>query len=148
MKRSFLVVLVLMIVFSTFLTGCGIAQQQSEGPYKVAFVYIGPPGDLGWTYEHDSGRQMLESEFGENIETTYIENVEEGPDSARVMRQYAQEGYDMIFATSYGYMDFMYEVAEEFPEVYFEHCSGEKTRDNMAILKNNTEVLEKVTNQL
>ena len=132
MKRSLLTALVLMIVFSTFLVGCGAVQQQSEGAYKVAFVYIGPPGDLGWTYEHDTGRQMLEAEFGENIETTYIENVEEGPDSARVMRQYAQEGYDMIFATSFGYMDHMFEVAEEFPEVYFEHCSGFKNRDNMA----------------
>ncbi len=133
MKRSFLIMLVLMMVFSGFLTACGDTQQkQSEGPYKVAFVYIGPPGDLGWTYEHDRGRKMLETEFGENIETTYIENVEEGPDSARVMRQYAQEGYDMIFATSFGYMDHMFEVAEEFPEVSFEHCSGFKTLDNMA----------------
>ncbi|MDF1512334.1 MAG: BMP family ABC transporter substrate-binding protein [Anaerolineae bacterium] len=132
MKRSMRVTLVLLIVFSAFLAGCGGVQQTSEGPYKVAFVYIGPPGDLGWTYEHDRGRQMLESEFGDKIEATYIENVEEGPDSARVMRQYAQEGYDMVFATSFGYMDHMFEVAEEFPEVLFEHCSGFKTLDNMA----------------
>ena len=132
MKRSFIALLVVMMVFSALLAGCGSAQQQSEGPFKVAFVYIGPPGDLGWTYEHDRGREMLVTEFGDDIETTYIENVEEGPDSARVMRQYAQEGYDMIFATSFGYMDHMFEVAEEFPEVYFEHCSGFKSRDNMA----------------
>ncbi|TFG67630.1 MAG: BMP family ABC transporter substrate-binding protein [Anaerolineales bacterium] len=133
MKRSFLIMLVLVVVFSGFLVGCSPAQpKQSEGPYKVAFVYIGPPGDLGWTFEHDRGRKMLEAEFGENIEATYIENVEEGPDSARVMRQYAQEGYDMIYATSFGYMDHMFEVAEEFPEVLFEHCSGFKTLDNMS----------------
>lgn len=133
MKKSFVLTLVIIIVFSGFLTACGSGQtKQSEGPYKVAFVYIGPPGDLGWTYEHDRGRKMLEAELGDAIETAYIENVEEGPDSARVMRQYAQEGYDMIFATSFGYMDHMYEVAEEFPEVLFEHCSGFRTLDNMA----------------
>jgi basic membrane protein A len=132
MRRSLLIGLVGMLLFSTFLAGCAGAQQQSEGPFKVAFVYIGPPGDLGWTYEHDRGRKMLETEFGDSIEAAYIENVEEGPDSARVMRQYAQEGYDMIFATSFGYMDHMFEVAEEFPEVLFEHCSGFKSRDNMA----------------
>jgi basic membrane protein A len=88
-KKGFLVTLVLVIVFSGFLTACGSAQQkQSEGPYKVAFVYIGPPGDLGWSYEHDRGRKMLEAEFGENIETAYIESVEEGPDSLRSSRTF------------------------------------------------------------
>jgi basic membrane protein A len=75
---------------------------------------------------------MLESEFGDRIETKYIENVPEGPDAARVIRQYAQQGYDMIFATSFGYMDGMFEVAQEFPDIYFEHCSGYKTADNMS----------------
>jgi len=103
-----------------------------EEPFKVAFVYIGIPGDLGWTYEHDRGRKMVEEEFGDMVETTYIENVPEGPDAARIIRQYAQKGYNMIFATSFGYMDPMYEVAQEFPDVYFEHCSGYKTADNMA----------------
>jgi len=108
-----------------------VAEEPTE-PFRIAFVYIGPPGDLGWTFEHDRGRLMLEEEFGDLIETTYIENVEEGPDSARIMRDYAQQGYDMIFATSFGYMDHMAEVAAEFPDVIFEHCSGYKTADNMA----------------
>jgi basic membrane protein A len=120
------------MIASVALTGCGAGEEEATGPFKVAYVYIGPPGDLGWTYEHDRGRKEVEAEFGDDIETTYIENVEEGPDSARVIRQYAQEGYDMVFATSFGYMDHMYEVAEEFPNVLFEHCSGFKTRDNMA----------------
>lgn len=136
MKRSLSITLALLIVISMILAACARAEEpqppDEETPFRVAFVYIGPPGDLGWTYEHDRGRRMLEQEFGDRVETTYIENVAEGPDAARVMRQYAQEGYDMIFATSFGYMDPMYEVAEEFPNVIFEHCSGFKTRDNMA----------------
>jgi len=101
-------------------------------PVKAAFVYIGPPGDLGWTYEHDRGRLMLEDELGEAVETTYIEDVPEGPDATRVIRQYAQEGWDVIFTTSFGYMEPTHEVAEEFPDVIFEHCSGFMTRENMA----------------
>jgi basic membrane protein A len=133
MKRGLWITVTLLTLLSLALTACGGGGGgQADEPFKIAFVYIGPPGDLGWTYEHDRGRKMLEEELGEQIETTYIENVEEGPDSARVMRQYAQEGYDMIFATSFGYMDYMYEVAEEFPDVLFEHCSGFKTLDNMA----------------
>ena len=101
-------------------------------PVRAAFVYISPPGDLGWTYEHDRGRLMLEDELGDLVETTYIEDVGEGPDALRVIRQYAQEGYDVIFTTSFGYMEPTYEVAEEFPDVRFEHCSGYMTRENMS----------------
>ena len=131
MKNRVLAVVALALVMSMALTACGTGAKESEGPFKVAFVYIGPPGDLGWTYEHDRGRKAVETEFGDDVETAYIESVEEGPDAARVIRQYAQEGYDMIFATSFGYMDPMFEVAEEFPDVIFEHCSGYKTLDNM-----------------
>ncbi len=108
------------------------AEPSAEEPFKAAFVYIGPPGDLGWTYEHDQGRKLLEEEYGDKLETAYIENVPEGPDAARIIRQYAQQGFDMIFATSFGYMDPMFEVASEFPDVYFEHCSGYKTAENMS----------------
>ena len=132
MKRTVLVGLILATLMTTLLTGCGGAQgKKTDEPFKVAFVYIGAPGDLGWTFEHERARKELQQELGDAIETTYIEDVPEGPDSARVMRQYAQEGYDMIFATSYGYMDHMVEVAQEFPDVIFEHCSGYKTLDNM-----------------
>ncbi len=131
MRRRVMFLVAMVLVVTMALTACGGGARRSEGPFKVAFVYIGPPGDLGWTYEHDRGRKEVEAEFGDQIETAYIENVEEGPDAARVIRQYAQEGYDMIFATSFGYMDPMYEVAEEFPDVIFEHCSGFKTLDNM-----------------
>ncbi len=127
--------LALLIVVALFLPACtepATPEPEEEvGPFQVAFVYIGPPGDLGWTYEHDQARKVLEEQV-EQVETVYAENVPESPDAARIIRQYAQEGYDMIFATSFGYMDYMYEVAEEFPNVYFEHCSGYRTRENMS----------------
>jgi basic membrane protein A len=99
---------------------------------KAAFIYIGPPGDVGWSYEHERGRRMLEEELGEDVETTYIEDVPEGPGAKRVIQQYAQEGYDVVFATSFGYMDSTVEVAEAFPEVVFEQCFGSKARKNAA----------------
>ncbi len=136
MKKALTVLLVFMLSFSLFAGGQqeGAAESTEGGdePFKVAFVYIGIPGDLGWTYMHDIGRKEMVENLGDKVETTYIENVPEGPDAARIMRQYAQNGYDMIFATSFGYMDPMYEVAQEFPDVYFEHCSGYKTADNMS----------------
>lgn len=100
--------------------------------FKVAFVYIGIPGDLGWTFEHDRGRLGAVKALGDKIETAYVENVPEGPDATRVIRQFAQKGYNMIFTTSFGYMDPTLEVASEYPDVYFEHCSGYKTSDNMS----------------
>ena len=148
MRKRFWHVLGLLVVAATVVTACGQAATPepteappepteepaaaTELPVKAAFVYIGPPGDLGWTYEHDRGRKELEQEFGDDVETTYIEDVPEGPDATRVIRQYAQEGWDVIFTTSFGYMEPTQEVAEEFPNVVFEHCSGYMTQENMA----------------
>ena len=95
---------------------------------KAAFVYVGPTGDLGWTYAHDQGRLALE-DMG--IETAYVELVAEGPDSARVIRDFAEKGYGIIFATSFGYMDSVLEVAADYPDTIFEHCTGYKTADNV-----------------
>ncbi len=81
---------------------------------------------------HDVGRLEMEAALGSAVETTYIESVEEGPDSARIMGQYARKGYDMIFATSFGYMDYALDTALENPDVLVEHCSGYKTADNMS----------------
>ncbi len=97
---------------------------------KTAFVYVGPVGDLGWSYAHDQGRLALE-EMG--VETAYSELVPEGPDATRVIRNYAAEGYKVIFATSFGYMDSVIEVASEFPDVIFEHATGFKTADNVGV---------------
>ena len=99
---------------------------------KVGFVYVGPTGDHGWTYRHDIGRQQVEEAFGDRVETKYIESVPEGPDAERVMRAMALNGMDIIFATSFGYMDGMMSVAKEFPNVKFEHATGYKTAENMA----------------
>jgi len=141
-KRNLGIALSALVVLSMLATACAPqatptpkpqpTQAPAAGKLKVAFVYIGPPGDLGWTYEHERGRKMLEEKLAGKVETTAIESVPEGPDAARVIRQYAQQGYNMIFTTSFGYMDPTIEVAKEFPNVYFEHCSGYKTADNVA----------------
>jgi len=99
---------------------------------KVGFIYVGPTGDHGWTYRHDIGRQDVEKHFGDKVETTYIESVKYGPDAERAIRMMAQEGADIIFATSFGYMDPMLKVAKEFPNVKFEHATGYKQSKNMS----------------
>ena len=99
---------------------------------KVGFVFVGPIGDGGWTYEHNKGRLMVEEEFGDKVETVYVENVAEGPDSERVMTQMALDGADLIFTTSFGYMDPTINVAKKFPDVKFEHATGYKRADNVS----------------
>lgn len=96
---------------------------------KVAFVYIGVPGDGGWTFEHDKGRQMVEDTFG--IKATVVENVPEGPDAERVFEELAQEN-DLVFGTSFGYMDAMVNAAQKYPNVKFMHATGYKTSANLA----------------
>ncbi len=100
--------------------------------FKVAFVYVAPIGDLGWTWAHDQGRLAIEEAFGDKVETTFIELVPEGPESERVIRDFAQKGYDLIFTTSFGYMDPTETVAAEFPETWFVHISGFKQAENMS----------------
>lgn len=107
-----------------------IVEEAAGALPRAAFVYVGPTGDLGWTYAHDQGRLALE-EMG--VETAYVELVAEGPDSARVIRDFAEKGYDIIFATSFGYMDSVIEVAEDYPDTIFEHATGYKTADNVGI---------------
>ena len=99
---------------------------------KVGFIYVGPIGDHGWTYRHDIGRLDVEKHFGDKVETTYLENVKYGPDAERAIRSMAQEGMDIIFATSFGYMEPMLKVAKDFPNVKFEHATGYKRADNMS----------------
>jgi basic membrane protein A len=103
----------------------------SSAPLKVAFVYLGPIADGGWTYQHNLGRLALEKEFGARIETTYIENVPETADAERVIRQLAARDYAVIFATSFGYMESTLKVAKLFPKVKFEHATGYKTAANV-----------------
>ena len=100
---------------------------------KVGFVYIGPVGDHGWTYMHDQGRQAVEKAYGDKVEVTYMESVKYGPDAERAIRGLAKEGMDIIFATSFGYMEPMLKVAKEFPNIKFEHATGYKTNNNMSV---------------
>ena len=110
--------------------GVGLCFSQAMAKeMNVGFVYVSPIGDAGWSYAHDMGRQALEEMDG--VTTAYVEAVAEGPDSERVMLNMARKGYDVIFATSFGYMDPMLKVAKQFPETTFMHCSGFKTADNM-----------------
>jgi basic membrane protein A len=104
----------------------------AEDKIKVGFIYVGPTGDHGWTYRHDIGRQDVEKHFGDKVETTFIESVKYGPDSERAIRAMAKSGADIIFATSFGYMEPMLKVAKEFPNVKFEHATGYKQSKNMS----------------
>ena len=110
------------------LATAGFAQDKT----KVGFVYVGPVGDGGWTYEHDKGRLAVEAEFGDKVETVFVENVAEGPDAERVMTQMALDGADLIFTTSFGFMDPTINVAKKFPNVKFEHATGYKRADNVS----------------
>ncbi|MFN4273559.1 MAG: BMP family ABC transporter substrate-binding protein [Aliihoeflea sp.] len=96
----------------------------ADDPLKVGFIYIGPVGDHGWTFTHDQARLAVEEHFGDQVETSYVENVAYGPDAERVMTQMALSGVDMIFATSFGYGPDVNNVAERFPDVAFEHATG------------------------
>ena len=100
---------------------------------KVGFIYVGPVGDGGWTYEHDKGRLAVEKHFGDKVETVYQESVPEGADAERAITQMALQGADLIFTTSFGYMDPTINVAKKFPDVKFEHATGYKTADNVAV---------------
>lgn len=105
----------------------------AEEKLKVGFIYIGPPGDFGWTYQHDQGRKQLEEALGDKVETTFLESVPEGADAERSIERLARAGNKLIFTTSFGYMDPTIKVAQKFPDVKFEHATGYKTADNVAV---------------
>ena len=100
-------------------------------PLKIAFAYIGPVGDGGWTFAHDTGRKAIEKEFGDKVATSYVENVPESADAERVLRDLAGQGNKLIFGTTFGYMETMLKVAEETKGVRFEHATGYKSAENM-----------------
>ncbi|MGC7870508.1 BMP family ABC transporter substrate-binding protein [Desulfosporosinus sp. SYSU MS00001] len=140
-KKISISTLVFVMILTLLLSGCSQTSKpaatsdqgssQSAGQkIKVAFVYVGPVGDFGYTYAQDQGRKYLESHM-KNVETTYVENVPETADCERVFTDLAQKGNNIIIGTSYGYMDYMVDVSKKFPNVVFEHCSGYKTTDNL-----------------
>ncbi len=105
---------------------------KAEGPLKVAFVYVSPANEEGWSTQHDIARQAVEKKFGDKIKVTTIENIPENADAERVLRDLAQQGNKLIFATSFGYMNAVMKVAKEFPDVKFEHATGYKTAANVS----------------
>jgi basic membrane protein A and related proteins len=145
-KRSLLKMAALTAVASAALVGCGKKEEPAPAPapapvaaapapkpepLKIAFAYVGPVGDGGWTFAHDNARKALEAEFGDKISTSFVENVPESADAERVIREMATSGNKLIFGTTFGYMETMLKLAPEFPDVKFEHATGYKQADNM-----------------
>jgi len=116
------------LLIATSLGIVGIASAKTDT--KVGFVYVGPVGDHGWSYQHDQGRQELEKNLG--VKTTFVESVSEGADAERVIRQLAAAGNDVIFTTSFGYMNPTLKVAKKFPKIKFEHATGYKRSKNVS----------------
>ena len=142
-KRVFLKLAVCSAVASAALVACGKKEEApapaapasapaaKPEPLKIAFAYVGPVGDGGWTFAHDAGRLALEKEFGDKIATSFVENVPESADAERVIRDMASQGNKLIFGTTFGYMETMLKLAPEFTDVKFEHATGYKTADNL-----------------
>jgi basic membrane protein A len=130
-KLRVLIVLLLAVFVSSIFAGCAPKQTtQPEEKIKVAFVYVGPRSDGGWTQAHDDGRLYLEQQLP-YVQTAYSESIPEGSECEKVLRDYANQGYKVIFTTSFGFMDPTFNVAKDYPDVIFEHCSGYKTNPNM-----------------
>jgi simple sugar transport system substrate-binding protein len=119
-------------LIATVATGAMLSTAAVADKLKVGFVYVGPVSDGGWTYEHNVGRLAVEEAYGDKVETTFVESVSEGPDAERVITQLAQS-HDMVFTTSFGYMNPTIKVAKRFPNVKFEHATGFKRADNVAV---------------
>ncbi|AEA34199.1 BMP family ABC transporter substrate-binding protein [Hippea maritima] len=124
--RRLLVFLVLILS----VLGFGLSSQAKQDKIKAAFLYVGPHNDGGWSQAHDEGRMYLQKHLPYVI-TSYSESVPEGAACEKIIRDYIHKGYKVIFGTSFGFMDSMYNVAKDYPDVIFEHCSGYKTRKNM-----------------
>jgi simple sugar transport system substrate-binding protein len=109
------------------------AQPAAATPFKVGYVYVSPIGDAGWTFQHDIGRKEMEKALGGKVVSKYVENVPEGADAERVIRELAQSGNQLVFTTSFGYMNPTLKVAKAFPKTYFEHATGYKSDVNVGI---------------
>ena len=144
-KRDLLQFLALGVTVSAALVGCGkkdeaaapmaaasaAASAPAAEPLKIAFAYVGPVGDGGWTFAHDNARKAIEKEFGAKIVTSYVEKVPEGPDAERVIRDMVGQGNKLIFGTTFGYMEPMLKVAADSPGVMLEHATGYKQAATM-----------------
>jgi simple sugar transport system substrate-binding protein len=147
-KRSLLQVTALSALAAAALVGCGKKEEApapqaaapaasapapaaKPEPLKIAFAYVGPVGDGGWTFAHDNGRKAVEKEFGDKVVTSFVENVPESADAERVIREMASSGNKLVFGTTFGYMEPMLKVAGDFKDVKFEHATGYKQADNL-----------------
>ena len=147
-KRSLLRIAALTAVASAALVGCGkkeaaapatpaasapaaAASAPKAEPLKIAFAYVGPVGDGGWTFAHDNGRKALEKEFGDKIKTSFVESVPESADAERVIRDMVGQGNKLIFGTTFGYMETMLKVAADSKDVKLEHATGYKQAENL-----------------
>lgn len=150
-KRSLLKLAAFTAVASAALIGCGKKEEAAApaaapaapapvaaapapattAPLNIAFAYVGPVGDGGWSFAHDNARKALEKEFGDKIKTTFVESVPEGADAERVFRDFVSQGNKLIFGTTFGYMEPMLKVAADSKDVKFEHATGYKTSENM-----------------
>ena len=136
-KRSWLKTLALGTVAAAVLVACGkkeepkVVEAPKPEPLKIAFAYVGPVGDGGWTFAHDNARKAIEAEFGDKIKTSFVESVPESADAERVIRDMASQGNKLIFGTTFGYMEPMLKVAADHKDVKFEHATGYKQAENM-----------------
>src|SRR4051812_38480816 len=109
-----------------------ITSASAQEKLKVGFIYVGPVGDMGYSYQHDVGRKEIEAKFKDKIDTSFLENVNEGPDAERSIEQLVRTGHKLIFTTSFGFMDATAKVAKKYPNVMFEHATGYKRDKNLA----------------
>jgi len=116
---------------TTTTAGASAPMAAASGPLKIAFAYVGPVGDGGWTFAHDNGRKAVEKEFGARVQTSFVEKVPEAADAERVFRDMAGQGNKLIFGTTFGYMEPMLKTAADMKDVKFEHATGYKQADNM-----------------
>ena len=141
MKRRFLkhTSALLLTALAVALTACSKKEEAAPAaaaaaktePLKIAFAYVGPVGDGGWTFAHDNARKAIEKEFGDRVVTSFVESVPESADAERVFRDFAAQGNKLVFGTTFGYMDPMLKVATEFKDMKFEHATGYKQAENM-----------------
>ena len=134
-KRAWYLAAGLSLVAVTLIAGCGkkeepkpapVAEAPKAEPLKIAFAYIGPVGDGGWTFAHDNARKAIEAEFGDKVKTSFVENVSESADAERNFRDMVSQGNKLIFGTTFGYMEPMLKVAADSKDVKFEHATGYK----------------------
>ena len=123
----------LIALFSTAAALSLTVGAEAQEKLKACWVYVGPIGDFGYSYQHHQGLLDGQEHFGDKVETAYLENVSEGPDAERAFERLARQDCKIIFGTSFGFMDPMVKVAAKFPDVKFEHATGYKTAENVAV---------------